>query len=500
MRTILQTGFSLLEMLLAIGLFAMVLVAIINIYNRQSDDSKATLVALQMRTFGDAAEEYIKDNYATILQNTQANAMQVITPSDIEPYLNNNFSESNAYSQDLCVIVKRSPATSNNLIGLVMTEGGRTIDDITLAQISATIGSTGGAVYASNNLQVDGALGAWNLDVANFSGTTRNCRGEAGSVTIAAGHPAMALWFGDGVSRSAQGTLYRNPITGEPELNTMNTALIMGAAAIKVAGTACNTDPENPIGAIARDSNGGVLSCVSGKWANAGSSYWGDPISDPDDLDDLYCDAQQAGKVVMVKSVNTNAFNAHPYVPYACDGTGTWKEVAIDNDGNLKITGNLNVEGTSTFSGDATFTSTTMITGDVTLKSVKEIILKKTAVVGNTCEDSEKGSIALDANSRLLTCNGDNWIVGASANLKSFCYTDVWVGVGETGNVDPPQPLKEPNQQSFYTGNMIDGRFCNPDASACTCPSGTTPHYTGSSPGAAGGFDRVSMSHCYICF
>ncbi|MBL8638853.1 MAG: shufflon system plasmid conjugative transfer pilus tip adhesin PilV, partial [Alphaproteobacteria bacterium] len=163
-----SSGFSLLELLLSVALFAMILIGVAQMINRQGDDAKASVVALQLKTFGDAADEYIKDNYSTLLTATPGNTVRVVTFNDIGGYLPNNFTAQNAYGQSMCVLVKRSPAGSDNLIGLVVTEGGRAIDDVTLGQISATVGGSGGAIYGSNAAQVGGALGVWKFDVANF--------------------------------------------------------------------------------------------------------------------------------------------------------------------------------------------------------------------------------------------------------------------------------------------------------------------------------------------
>lgn len=372
-----EQGFSLLELLLAVAMMAMVIVGVAGIVSRQGDEAKANVVALQLKTIGDAAGEYIKDNYNTLLADTApANSKVIITLPMLTNtgYLGAGFNAANSFNQNMCVVVRRSANSANNLLGLVVTEGGNAIDDMTLGQIAATIGGPGGGVYTLNPAQVTGALGSWNFATNIFSGATiastlpgspvagSNC-GGAGNITLAAGHPTMSLWFADGASRSASGTLYRNAVAGQPELNTMNTPLIMGAATVQTPGGGCTTD-----GAIARDNNGSVLSCMcrvrdpatnictAGSWANAGSAYWGDPVPNLAALG--ACNATSAGKVVMVASTPGAAAALHPYVPYSCNGTGTWKAVAIDQNGSLTLmAGNSLQIGNSLFYGDTVNTA-----------------------------------------------------------------------------------------------------------------------------------------------
>ncbi|MBL8639199.1 MAG: shufflon system plasmid conjugative transfer pilus tip adhesin PilV [Alphaproteobacteria bacterium] len=379
-----EQGFSLLELLLGVVMMAMVIVGVAAIVSRQGDEAKANVVALQLKTIGDAAGEYIKDNYDTIYTNTQAaNSKIIITLPMLTAsgYLGADFAQGNVYNQNMCVVVRRSANSANNLLGLVVTEGGNPIDDVTLGQIAATIGGAGGGVYSANPTMVRGALGAWTFNTNVFSGATTtgtNCSG-AGNVTLAAGHPTMSIWFADGASRSASGTLYRNAVAGQPELNTMNTPLIMGAATTQTAGGACNAAPPNnaPIGAIARDANGAVLSCscttidpvtnacVASTWANAGSAYWGNPVPNLAALG--VCNAASAGKVVMVASAPGAAATLHPYVPYTCDGGGTWKAVAIDQNGNLALSNNLDVWGATLLRNNTHVGGTLDVDGNIVI-------------------------------------------------------------------------------------------------------------------------------------
>lgn len=429
-----EQGFSLLELLMAVGVMAMVIVGVAALVSRQGDDAKANVVALQLKTIGDAAGEYIKDNYNTIYTNTQAaNSKIIITLPMLTAsgYLGADFAQGNVYNQNMCVVVRRSANSNNNLLGLVVTEGGNAIDDVTLGQIAATIGGAGGGVYSANPTMVRGALGAWTFNTNVFSGATTtgtNCSG-AGNVTLAAGHPTMSIWFADGASRSASGTLYRNAVAGQPELNTMNTALLTGTAAIipdTQIGQPCNVDPATNAnvppttrGAIATAQDGSVVSCVNNIWVKT-DKYWGNAV---DVLTDLgTCDASKAGATRMVRSTTGAAFNAHPYVPYTCDGTGTWKAVAIEQNGDLNVRGAFHADGYTTIDDNMTVSGTAQF-GRVWVANNSGD--HNTVQVGGS---HFYGSSAAEGHNTYIEQDGNVYLRGASDNNPRSIYADWLIG------------------------------------------------------------------------
>ncbi len=508
-------GFSLLELLLAVVMMAMVILGVAAIVSRQGDEANANVVALQIKTIGDAASEYIKDNYGALLANTAAaNSKVIITLPMLTNagYLGAGFNAANSFNQNMCVVVRRSANAANNLLGLVVTEGGAAIDDLTLGQIAATIGGPGGGVYGLNPTQVTGALGAWNFPTNTFAGATvagalpgsqlagRNCSGAAGNVVLAAGHPTMSLWFADGASRSASGTLYRNAVVGQPELNTMNTPLIMGAATVQTVGNACATN-----GAIARDANGAVLSCASGVWAK-GSAFWGDPVANLAALG--ACNAAVAGKMVMVRSTAGAAFNTHPYVPYTCDGAGTWKAVAIDQNGDLNVRGTFHADGYTTIDNDMTVSGTANFGrvrvannwGDHnTVQVGGSHFYGSSAAEGHNTYIEQDGNVYLrgasDNNPRSIfanwmignyfypqTTNNEGWgcspngLISKTSNGSTLsCVSGIWrnvASVGKFGGTFERQYIHKPAGWGFCWQP-------NPYTGGCTCPSGYSPMMVG---------------------
>lgn len=281
-----QTGVTLLEVLLSLTIIASATMGLNQIADRFSDDTQNTVVSSQVRAFGEAAKAYIKDNYAAVqgVATVTAPALIDVPTMVASGHLPAGALTTNAFGQSMCALVLEPVA--NRLQAMVIAEGGTLIDDLSLGNIASVIGGSGGAVYASNAAVVRGAIGGWAMPVATFdnmvNNVNRRCDGTAGNVRLAAGHPAMALWFENGDTSSA--FLARDPIPGRPELNTMNTPIVM--ASVQVTGGACTT-----VGAIARDGAGGVVSCQGGLWkaSSAGDSKC---VATASDLNLLHTDGR----------------------------------------------------------------------------------------------------------------------------------------------------------------------------------------------------------------
>lgn len=225
------------------------------IADRFSDDTKNTLTASQTRTFGEAVKAYVKTNYSAVMAVATATTPAMIdVPTLIAAgNLTAGFLTTNAFGQSQCALILQPSA--NKLQVMVVTEGGTAIDDVSLGGIASIIGGSGGGIYSTATSTIKGAVGGWSIATSTFSGLVNNqakhCDGTAGNVTLTAGHPAMALWFENGDTSSA--FLARDAVPGRPELNQMNTPLVM--ASVQTVGAACAA------GAIARDSTGLILSC-----------------------------------------------------------------------------------------------------------------------------------------------------------------------------------------------------------------------------------------------
>jgi Tfp pilus assembly protein FimT len=431
-----QAGVTLLELMISLSLLMLASIGMVQLADRYSDDVRASVVADQLKRIGDASRAYIKDNYTTIAATATSSAPYLITTTMLASggYLPTGSISTNGYNQSVCTLVL-SPS-ANKLQGLVVTEGGTTVDDLTLGNIVQLTGSSAGSIQSGSSSNITGAMGGWSIPVATWHAKVNNqnkrCDGTAGNVQVATGHAALALWFEDGSYQS--NALYRDTVAGRPELNTVNTPIIFNAT--QTTGAACSTS-----GAIANDASGAVINCTGGTWkAIGGSVYWGDPVANYGSLGT--CNAAATGTTKIAK---TPSVGSGPRA-YTCDGT-TWQALAVDNSGNLTVANTLTagtVSAGTLSSTNATLTnasigtlgstninnSGTVTTGTINgtngtigtlgsttinstninntgIVSTNTVTLNGVATAGLAC--SPNGSVARDNTGLILSCQSGVW-------------------------------------------------------------------------------------------
>jgi prepilin-type N-terminal cleavage/methylation domain-containing protein len=359
-----QIGFALIEMIVALSILAAVVLGSALLINQSADDTRSTAAAQHLKTFGDAANLAIRDSTAAILALPVGTAPTATVPAvfdvawiNAQPAISGGrlpagFSPRNVFNQTICVLVLQP--TPGNLTSLVVTEEGDVMPDGALASAIGHAGAAAGGIYTDPSFApattVMGARNGWSIPIGNFANSTRHCNGAAGATAITAGHLAMALWFLNG--ETSTGFLYRNAVPNRPDLNAMNTPLIMGS--VQVVGAGCVA------GAIARDNAGGLLSCdvATLLWkAAGGSQFWQDPVATLANLP--ACNLAAKGQT---RVVETPATGTGPRA-YTCDGVSAWKALALDNGGNITIPGtatiaalNGNLQITATVSAGAACT------------------------------------------------------------------------------------------------------------------------------------------------
>lgn len=411
-----QHGLTLLEVIVALGIISTATIGMNMIASRYSDDTKVTIAASQTRTFGEAAKAYIKDNYAAIqaVATPTAPAMIDVPTLIASGHLTTGFMSTNAYGQSVCALVLEP--TANRLQAMVVAEGGTAVDDLSLGSLAAIIGGSGGGTYSSDASVIRGAVGGWAISTATFdnlvNNVTRRCDGTTGNVRVAAGTPAMALWFENGDTSSA--FLARDAVPGRPELNAMNTPIVMNS--VQVANDACST-----LGAIARSSTGTVLSCQAGLWKPQGSAFWEDPVASFATLPTCNAAAAWQTRVVQTPTVGTGPR------AYTCNGT-TWSALAVNDSGNITIAG---------------------------IATAGKVLLSDTVVVGSVC--SPNGLVSKDSNGQILSCQSGVW--------KKQIPKWIQVGIGAfTSGSFVPTDYGVPTwavevQLSFVCGSYAGGVF-----------------------------------------
>lgn len=395
-----QAGLTLLEVIISLSIIASATLGLNAVADRFSDDTKNTVTASQVRTFGEAAKAYIKDNYAAVQGVATATAPALIdVPTLIASgHLTTGFFPTNAFGQSMCALVLEP--TANRLQAMVVAEGGTVIDDLSMGNIASVIGGSGGAVYASDATVIRGAIGGWSIPVSTFDNLVNNvskkCDGTAGNVRLVAGSPAMALWFENGDTSSA--FLARDAVPGRPELNAMNTPLVMNA--VQTVDVACTN-----LGAIARNASGAILSCNGGRWRTQGSLFWEDPVATYAALP--ACTASIAGqtRVVTSPTVGTGQ-RAH-----SCNGA-TWTALSVGDNGNLTLPGILT-------------------TGKV---QVNDVVTEGSACGAN-------GLVAKDATGLLLSCQSGAWAKQPIPEAFSDSF-NLTISDFSNGNVDGCGPSR----------------------------------------------------------
>ncbi|MDP2449569.1 shufflon system plasmid conjugative transfer pilus tip adhesin PilV [Polaromonas sp.] len=363
-----QAGITLVEVVASLAIIAAASVGLVVMSDLYAEDAKASVTAGQVRSFGNAAQSYIKDNYAAVQAVATDTAPAMIDAATLVAAgaLPSDFATRNSFGQTMCVLVLEP--TAGRLQALVVSEGGRSIDDLSLGGIATMIGGSGGAVYETDPAVIRGASGGWQVPAAAFDDRTNNigrrCDGTGGNVRLAAGTPVMALWFENGATSTA--FLSRDAVPGRPELNEMNTPLVLNS--IQIVGDACTR-----LGAVARSAAGGVLSCQGGTWKSQGSSFWDDPVATFAALP--ACDAAALNQT---RIVGTPTVGSGPRA-FTCNGT-TWTALAVDDNGNISLAG---------------------------VATAGKVQLTDTVIVGAAC--SNTGQLSRDSLGEALSCQGGTW-------------------------------------------------------------------------------------------
>lgn len=370
-----QAGFTLLEVLISLGILSTVFVGIASLADAYARDARLAFLASQTRTFGDATRAYIKDNYSAIAAVATPTAPALVNVSTLiaAGKLPAGFSATNNFGQSFCALVLEP--TVNRLQALVVAEGGTILDDISLIGTAGLVGGSGGGVQSTDAATVRGSAGSWTLPVATYDNLVnnlgQNCLGTAGNVRLAVGRPVMALWFENGDTSGA--FVSRDAVPGRPELNEMNTPLVMNSVAVPNA--ACTR-----AGAIARDATGAVLSCQSSVWKTQGSAFWQDPVASFAALP--ACAAASSGQT---RIVSTPSVGSGPRA-YTCDGA-SWIALAVDNSGNITIPG---------------------------IATSGKVALTDVVSQGSACSNpSGSVLVARDASGLILSCQSGVWKIGA---------------------------------------------------------------------------------------
>ena len=331
-------GFTLIEILAALGLGAFVSVGIAALINNSLEDARSQQTAAYQAQVTGAANKFLRDNYKKVHDALDASGINLI-PISLNAltaagagYLAPNFSATNPYNQKPCVLVRGIPVkdpilgiTTTMLSALVVTEEGKPIAERELSYIAASAGrgagfikSVGGSVVAS------GSYGSWQLNAAQLGAYTAT---RCSATAAGDGHLASALFY-NGPNKQSTEYLYRNPVPGHPELNQMNTPIGMTTNALIdfALGENCGT-----VAKIGIDTERNLLSCgLDQLWKRI--STWKEPVADYAALATFNPTSNDGDVRLTLDTGRAFAFKK---------ASGVWQALAVDQNGNLTLDGTL---------------------------------------------------------------------------------------------------------------------------------------------------------------
>ncbi len=388
--------------------------------------------AQQMAELVSAATPFIQQNLTTgmnLAAAATASSAATITVGQLASAnvgLPANFSSINPYGQTWEVQVLQPSA--GNFQALVLGVGGKQLTDLAAAGVAADAGAAGGFIPQNDSGIYGAGPGQAIGNQANWSVAT------AGYHAITGGQPASLIVLDNG--RVQNSSLYRVAVPGQPQLNTMVTALDMGGNNVNNAGTV----------------NVQKIVAPGGNSVQIGNSYY-------------YGDTQNSA----VRQTGYFAVQ-HP--------NGTPADIAevgsITSSGNLSVSGSSSLQGYTSIGGGATIAGNTTMganteiynPGTEYLEAGGQLYLKPWTG-GQTIVGGGGGSGQLVTEGRFtaneyVQVNGyavpgagcsPNGLIGNSGAGPVFCQSGVW----QTAS----GPRIHFNQVSYqYVG---DGGLCPPN-------------------------------------
>jgi len=274
------------------------------------------VTAGEAQTIETAAQQYVNTYQTTLLASaTSTTPVMISVPMLISTnFLPSGTASTTPYGQTWQVEVLQP--TAGTLQAMLVTTGGAPLADLTAAKVVQQMGSYGGfypqntsGTYTANTIV--GAGGGWTMPV--------------GSWGVSKG--SLVAYVNLNGNSSSYNYLYRNAVPGNPQLNTMNTPLIMAATA--TVGAACSTT-----GAIAQNGTGLLVTCQGGVWTSTGDGHWRTPVSTYTALPST---GNNNGDVRLTQDTDR---------AFAWNGSA-WNPLAVDQNGSLSVPGTLNVSGTT---------------------------------------------------------------------------------------------------------------------------------------------------------
>ena len=416
-----QSGFGLPSMLAALAIVVLLHQGLGPALKQYRATPQINETASHMDKVAAAASRYVKDNHASLTSSLTLNGAATSIPLTTlvsTGYLSPQLTQSNPYGQTYSVRVRyvRQGSGSNvrNVLEpMIVTEGGRAIDDGELLRIAGKIQS-GGSIRSSSPGVAIGNAGGWEAPLSGFGGSP------------GAGHLAVGLFYSD--AGTVDDYLHRSSVPGRPEANRMSTALDMGSNAVNNASVVQTGEARltrvvsqgatcSPAGAIARDSAGNPMSCQSGVWTQTAAMLWvagqGQRMQ--------FTGAN--GQAMWMQNLNGKfrwVNNGWSSEIASVDQAGNFRASgSVTAGGNVAASGSISASGTISASSNMSAGGAITATGNMTgnrLTAREYVQINGVVTEGATC--SPNGLVARTSVGLLVSCQSGRWAKpGGSSRL-----------------------------------------------------------------------------------
>lgn len=216
--TRINRGISLLSMAIVLTIVLIAAPVGMQRYASYLEEQDWTVTATHLSTANQAARQYIKDNYDTLLTQVKNGDNVTVTGQTLRDkgYLPAGFSLANNSTQHYILAITRNPSQTDKLVAFVLTAGGQELAFKAQRYIAQNTSGLGGYIYPANI--ANGASGGWQLNLASMG-----LSGQTGHLVTYLTSDALA----GGAEDSDR--LYRFAVNGRPDLNRMHTSIDMNS-------------------------------------------------------------------------------------------------------------------------------------------------------------------------------------------------------------------------------------------------------------------------------
>ncbi len=409
------TTASALELTLVIAVVATMTYLYMPQQKQATDNLQWAATADQLRMVSDAAKRYIRDNETSLLQTVTAGHPLTVSGRTLQDsgYIPAGFALTNLSGQTWELGIALNPKQSGKLVAFVLSSGGKPLTFAGMRTVSADTGGMAGYIDTAN--VATGAWGGWEVDLRDYG------------LSAAPGHLAMYLTSDAlGNSNSASDRLYRYTVSNRPDLNTMHTAINMGANNLNNVGTV-NTQAMTASGALQSDS--------------------------------LTTRALSANTITASTSITTQDLTANNRI-----NTGALNAGNITTSGNIAAGGTVNgaaVTSTGTMTANGTITSASTVRANGRLSGGEYLQLDAVATAGAGC--SPNGLIGHDSTGAILSCQSGVWSQG-----KTQLQRTQWTLTGGNNYGDQCGAYVNSSGMSAQGWVATGADACSEDLAACT--------------------------------